>query len=76
MQVQIPVPTPPSVPPFPPVDTPAPWVLVEQDGRAVRRTIEAGIVGESQVEVVSGLAVGERVLLEPAEPGARIRLRD
>jgi HlyD family secretion protein len=58
------------------LDTPAPWVLVEQDGRAVRRTIEAGIVGESQVEVVSGLAVGERVLLEPAEPGARIRLRD
>ena len=58
------------------LDTPAPWVLVERGGRAVRRTIESGIVGESQVEVVRGLVEGERVLVEPAEPGTRIRVRD
>lgn len=58
------------------LDTPAPWVLVERGGRAVRRTIQAGIVGESRVEVVRGLVVAERVLVESAEPGARIRVRD
>ena len=58
------------------LDTSAPWVLVERGGRALRRTIEAGIVGESQVEVVRGLVAGERVLVESAEPGARIRVRE
>ncbi len=58
------------------LDTPAPWVLVERGGRAVQRTIQVGIVGESQVEVVRGLVAGERVLVESAEPGARIRVRE
>lgn len=56
--------------------TPAPWVLVERAGRAVRRPIQAGIVGESRVEVVGGLAAGERVLAGSVEPGARVRVRD
>ena len=58
------------------LDSSAPWVLVERGGRAVRRPIQAGIVGESRVEVVSGLVVADRVLIESAEPGARIRVRD
>lgn len=58
------------------LDTPAPWVLVERGGRAVRRTIQTGIVGESRVGVERGLVEGERVLIESAEPGARIRVRD
>lgn len=56
--------------------SPAPWVLVERAGRAVRRPIRTGIVGESRVEVVGGLAAGERVLAGSVEPGARVRVRD
>lgn len=52
------------------------WVLVEKEGRAVRRPIQTGIVGESQVEILGGLAEGERVLTALVEPGARVRLRD
>lgn len=58
------------------LDTPAPWVLVERGGRAVRRPIQTGIVGESQVEVLGGLAAGDRVLHGSVEPGARIRVRE
>lgn len=54
----------------------APWVLVERVGRAVRRPIQTGIVGESLVEVVGGLAAGERVLAGSVAPGARVRVRD
>ena len=55
--------------------TAAPWVLVEQAGRAVRRPIQTGIVGESMVEVLQGLAEGEQVLAATVKPDARIRVR-
>ena len=58
------------------LDGSAPWVLVERGGRAVRRQIQVGVVAETRVEVVRGLAAGERVLTTSAEPGARVRVRD
>jgi HlyD family secretion protein len=51
----------------------APWVTVAEDGRAVRREVRIGIVGDSLVEVRSGLAADERVLPLDVEPGAHVR---
>jgi HlyD family secretion protein len=56
--------------------TSAPWVLVESAGRALRRPIRVGVVGDAYVEVLSGLTTGERVLTTSAEPGARVRVRN
>lgn len=52
-----------------------PWVLVESGGRGVRRDVHLGIMGEGEVEVVSGLAEGEQVLPAIIAQGARVRLR-
>ena len=57
-------------------DGAAPWVLVAQAGRAVRRAVRVGIVGDEQVEITSGIATGERVLPADVEEGARVRVRD
>lgn len=54
--------------------TGAPWVTVANDGRAVRRAVRLGIVGERDVEIVSGVGEGDRVLPADVEPGARVRL--
>jgi HlyD family secretion protein len=56
--------------------TSSPWVLVESAGRALRRPIRVGVVGDAYVEVLSGLTTGERVLTTSAEPGARVRVRN
>lgn len=56
--------------------TSAPWVLVERAGRAERRPIQAGVVGDAHVEVLRGLAAGERVLTASVEPGARVRVQN
>ncbi|KFE63479.1 efflux RND transporter periplasmic adaptor subunit [Hyalangium minutum] len=53
-----------------------PWVLVPQDGRAVRKDVTLGLRGEEQVEVVQGLAEGELVLTSSKLlPGQRVRPR-
>jgi len=56
----------------------SPWVLVAQDGRAVRRAVSPGLRGGGVAEVRSGLQEGELVLL-PGEtrlkPGQRVRPR-
>jgi HlyD family secretion protein len=53
------------------------YVLVVRDGRAQRRPIEVGLVGSVDVEVLAGLAEGERVILPgavPVEDGQRVSL--
>ena len=55
-----------------------PWVLVPEDGRAVRSDVTLGLRGEEQVEVAQGLAEGELVLLPSSKtllPGQRVRPR-
>lgn len=52
------------------------WV-VDADGVAHRREVTAGLQGDGQVEVVSGLAAGERVVVAGASllsDGARTRI--
>ncbi len=51
-------------------------VFVDSDGRARLRTVEIGKRGATEVEVLSGLAPGERVVVHPSstvEDGSRIR---
>ena len=54
-----------------------PWVLVAQDGRAVRRTVKVGVRGtQGLVEIVEGLAEGDRVIPTTetaAHEGRRVR---
>jgi RND family efflux transporter MFP subunit len=40
------------------------WLVV--DGAATYRPVEAGIIGRERIEIVSGLAEGDRVILDPA----------
>ena len=51
-----------------------PWVLVAKGGRAARRDVVLGLVGEGGAEVLSGLSEGELVLraAPPVVPGARV----
>ncbi|CCD86293.1 putative efflux transporter [Bradyrhizobium sp. ORS 285] len=50
-----------------------PWVLGEKDGRAVKRPVRAGIRGNSHVEIVDGLGVGD--IAVPASSGLVIGQR-
>ncbi len=53
-----------------------PWVLMLAKGRAVRRDLRLGLVGGETAEVLSGLALGEPVIVDPTvAPGARVRAR-
>jgi len=56
--------------------TETPWVLVAQGSRAVRRSVRIGLRGDAQLEIRSGLRVGDLVV-DDAElaPGARMRPR-
>jgi HlyD family secretion protein len=53
----------------------APWVLLVDNGRAVRRTVELGLRGSGWVEIRSGLEPGDRVVPAgaPIRPGSRLR---
>lgn len=54
-----------------------PWVQIVRDDRVVRREVALGIRGEGSVEIVSGLAEGDEVIvpdgMQLAE-GARVRV--
>ena len=55
----------------------SPWVLLVRDGRAVRRNVRLGLIGNLQVQILSGLAVGDAVIPTTAAitPGDRVRPR-
>ncbi len=56
--------------------TPDPWVMVLEQGRAARRAVQTGARTTSAMEVTAGLAPGEAVIMSPdVEPGARVRAR-
>lgn len=54
-----------------------PWVLVVEEGRAERRSVEIGLRGDAFVEIVSGLGSDDRVVPPGAglDPGDRVRVR-
>ncbi len=55
-------------------DREAPWVLVLQDGRAVRVPVKLGLRGVGSVEVAEGLQAGDTVIpqTEKALPGDKV----
>jgi len=55
-----------------------PWVLAVQNGRAVKRTITVGAIGDATTEVTSGLSQGDTVVHGTGAgiaDGARVRPR-
>lgn len=59
------------------LQTDAPWVLVEREGRAVRMPVKTGLQTQGRVLVSEGIQAGERVILaRDVEPGARVRGRE
>jgi len=53
-------------------------IWVEKNGRVERRTIVRGVSGEERVEIRSGLAEGESIVVDPPEnlrDGRRVRAR-
>lgn len=58
--------------------TPEPWVLVMQDGRAVKQAVSIGLRGEGKTEILSGVQPGDVVILPsavPVTPGERVHAR-
>jgi HlyD family secretion protein len=56
-------------------DREAPWVLLLQDGRAVRVPVTLGLRGVGAVEIMEGLKEGDQAIpqTEKALPGDRVR---
>lgn len=54
-----------------------PWVLVVRDGRAVRQNVTLGLQGNLQVQILTGIAVGDRAIPTTAAivAGDRVRAR-
>lgn len=50
------------------------WVLLQVDGRAVRREVWLGIMADDGVEILDGLVEGDVVLPLTVAPGARVRV--
>lgn len=58
------------------LQTDAPWVLVERDGKAVRVPVRVGLQTRGRVQIADGLKAGDRVILNrEVEAGSRIRAR-
>jgi HlyD family secretion protein len=58
--------------------SPAPFVMVVVSGRAARQNVELGIIGDNNVEVLSGIDEGARVIdgaLGDIAAGDRVRVR-
>lgn len=58
------------------IATENPWVLVVQDGHAVKREVKIGIRGEGTLEIVSGMQEGTEAVVPDGRvilPGARVR---
>lgn len=55
--------------------TAAPWVLVVEDGRTVRRPVRLGLQGDQRIEILGGLTPGAQVIPATSDvvPGARVR---
>ena len=53
------------------------WVLIVEDGRAVRRPVTIGLRGDGRVEITDGLSPDDRVIPVRAgiDPGDRVRPR-
>jgi len=61
------------------VSSPTPWLLVAEDGVAVRRDVGLGAIGEMWIEVLSGIEEGELAIRSTeadVEAGGRVRLRE
>lgn len=58
-------------------NSPHPWVLRVEDGRALRRELKLGLRSGGLAEVTQGLAAGDSVVasLPAPAPGARVRAR-
>ena len=53
-----------------------PWVWLFQNGRIAQRSVELGLYGDGQVELVKGVSVGDRVVLQGSSSlalGQRVR---
>lgn len=58
------------------LQTDAPWVLVEREGRAVRTAVKPGLQTQGRVAIAEGLKAGDRVVLSrEVGDGAHIRPR-
>jgi HlyD family secretion protein len=55
--------------------TPAPWVMVIENGRAVRRPVRLGLQGDQRVEILSGVAKGVQVIPATSEIAIGDRVR-
>jgi HlyD family secretion protein len=54
----------------------APYVLVERAGQALKVSIRTGLQTQGRVQVVGGIAAGDRVILSrEVEAGMRVRER-
>lgn len=54
----------------------APYVLLERSGQAAKAAIRLGLQTQGRVQIVSGIAAGDRVILSrEVEAGARVRER-
>lgn len=55
--------------------TAAPWVMVIENGRAVRRSVRLGLQGNQRIEILGGVAKGARVIPATSEIAAGDRVR-
>ena len=52
------------------------WVLIDDDGIAVKRSIKKGIEGHGRLQVVDGVTAGEDVIITTSvRPGERVRVQ-
>lgn len=55
--------------------TAAPWVMVVNNGRAVRRSVRLGLQGNQRIEILGGLAAGAQVIPTTSDIVAGDRVR-
>jgi HlyD family secretion protein len=55
--------------------TAAPWVMILEKGRAVRRPVRLGLQGNQRIEILGGVAAGAHVIPSSSEIAAGDRVR-